>query len=496
MIRAAVGSPALAKEIRALLPLWGISVAALAAAVVWRRDGLLDLALCAYVVGSLAIGAHSTGQEYSHGTLPMLLSQPTDRRRVYLLKSLVAAAMLLTLAVFAGAALSDGWRSGPWPSAIFVLPLFLGLCLAPLVTMVCRSSLAGTILSGSLAGLTWFVTVVIAWYWFGIDAAGDDIVLGRWTLGMIVMCPLVGLLGWRRFARLEASEAASRVLHLPRWLRRATTARRYSPLRALAAKELQLQQLTFVVAGLNVIGWTILLLARSYIATLATFPLGAVVLLYSVGLAIMIGALASAEERQQGTLDWQLLQPTPAWQQWMVKVGVTFGLALVLGAGLPIFLIQLAPLEAFRALRMSGDFAVVIVLLTSSSLYISSLSGSGVRAMVLWLPAAIGIVFFVQGVSRALRWVTSQLASPWMAGIVTGAVAPSSVDPADVFVLAARGLSLTLAPLLVWFAFVNHRSSDRTAGRVLRQALAIAALVTTGMIVVGGVLAFHELSSR
>ena len=99
MIRAAVMSPALSKEIRARLPVWGASVAALAGAFVWREGGSRDMGLFAYVVGSLAIGAHSMGQEYSFRTLPMLLSQPTNRRRLYLLKCVVSAVMLLTLAV-------------------------------------------------------------------------------------------------------------------------------------------------------------------------------------------------------------------------------------------------------------------------------------------------------------------------------------------------------------------------------------------------------------
>ena len=80
MTRTAVLSPALSKEIRALLPLWGASIAALAAAFVWRMAPTSAagpmLALSAYVVGSLAIGAQSVGQEYAYRTLPMLLSQP------------------------------------------------------------------------------------------------------------------------------------------------------------------------------------------------------------------------------------------------------------------------------------------------------------------------------------------------------------------------------------------------------------------------------------
>jgi hypothetical protein len=183
-----------------------------------------------------------------------------------------------------------------------------------------------------------------------------------------------------------------------------------------------------------------------------------------------------------------------AWLQWMVKVGVAFGLALVFGAGLPILLIQLAPHETSSALRMSGDLTVLIVLLTASSIYISSLSGSGVRAMVLSLPAGIGVAFFIRVVTGALGWVMSTLAGPWMGRIVTGAVAPASVDPTDVFMAAARMWSLALVPLLVWFAFANHRSSERTVRRAVGQIATIAAVITIGTVVVGGVLAFYELS--
>src|SRR5688572_33177039 len=108
MTRTAVLSPALSKEIRALFPLWAASIAAIAAGFVWRESHRLVLpgpllALSAYVVGSLAIGAQSVGQEYTYRTLPMLLSQPADRRRIYLLKFVVSGAMLLTLAALAAA---------------------------------------------------------------------------------------------------------------------------------------------------------------------------------------------------------------------------------------------------------------------------------------------------------------------------------------------------------------------------------------------------------
>jgi ABC-type transport system involved in multi-copper enzyme maturation permease subunit len=498
MSRVAVLSPALAKEIRALLPLWGASVAALAAALVWLEGDRLDLGLFAYVVGSLAIGAQSVGQEYTCRTLPMLLSQPADRGRVYLLKFVVSAVMLLTLAVLAaGTMLAKVWRPESPRFPVVILPVLCGLFLAPLLTMICRSTLAGMMLSGSVMGVTWLVTLAIAWFGFGIEPdAAKHMILGRWALGVMMLCPLAGLLGWRRFAGLEATEAASPALNLPRWLSSTQGARLHSPLQALAVKEVHLQQLAFGVAGLYIIVWALLLLAQRHIPSWSTFPLGAVMLLYCMGLAIMIGALASAEERQHGMLDWQLLQPTPAWQQWMVKVGVTLGLALLFGVGLPVLLNQLTPLEGFGALRMIVDLTALMVLLTAGSLYISSLSSSGVRAMVLSLPIGMAVAFFVQMVSGALRWVTLEFAGPWMADIVTGAVAPSSIDPAEVLTYTARAFSLTLAPLLLWFGFVNHRSSERSERRIFQQVASIALLITTGIVLVGVILAFHELHSR
>ena len=502
MTRTAVLSPALAKEIRALLPLWGASIAAIAAAFVWREGHrfLLPgprLALFAYVVGSLAIGAQSVGQEYSYRTLPLLLSQPADRRRLYLRKFVVAAVMLGTLAALAGTTFATAWRPESARLSVVVLPVLCGLFLAPLLTMICRSTLAGMIFGGTAMAMTWFATLAVAWFGFGIDPeATESLMLGRWTLAMVVVCPLAGVLGWLRFRALEAVDVAAPALHLPRWLSNASGARRHHPLRALAVKELHLQQMAFVIAGLHVIGWAVFEALRRYVPSLATFPVGGVLLLYSVGLAIVIGALASAEERQHGTLEWQLLQPSPAWLQWTVKVGVAFGLALLFGVGLPLFLNQLTSGEAVRVIRVVADLTVLIVLLTASSIYISSLSGSGVRAMVLSLPIGMAVASFVQIASGALQWVSLQIAGPLLADVFTGAVAPSSVDPRDVVLYGARGLSLTLAPLLLWFGFVNHTSPERTARRIFQQVAWIALLVMTGIVLVGGVVASYELRSR
>jgi len=180
----------------------------------------------------------------------------------------------------------------------------------------------------------------------------------------------------------------------------------------------------------------------------------------------------------------------------MVKVGVTFGFALLFGVGLPLVLIRLTPHEAFRAIGLSADLAVLIVLLTAGSVYTSSVSSSGVRAMVLSLPIGMAVASFVQMVSGALRWVTLKVAGPLMADIVTGTIAPASLHRADVAVFMGRAFALTLVPLLLWFGFVNHTSSERTGRRIFQQVAAIALLLMTGIILAGGFLAFYELRSR
>jgi hypothetical protein len=469
--RAAVLPPALSKEIRAVFPLWAASVAALAAAaLVWQGGRLVNLGLFAYVSGSLAIGAQSVGHEYAYRTLPMLLSQPADRRRLYLTKCVVSAVMLLLFAALAWTMAADTWQREPDRVPTLILPVLCGLFLAPLLTMICRSTLAGMILTGSLLGLTWIVALAIAWFGFQIaPETAEKAVFDRWLPVAMVLCPLAGLLGWRRFTRLEATEAASPGLPLPRWVTSGPGARRHAPWQALAVKEIHLQQPAFVVVGLYIVSWALIVLAQRYIPSWSTLPLEAVMLLYCMGLTILIGALASAEERQHGTLDSQLLQPAPAWHQWMVKVGVAYALALLFGVGLPVLLSGLTPLEGSRALRIPGHFTELIVLLTAGSLYLSSLSGSGVRAMVLSLPIGIAVAVFIQMVSRALG------------------ISASSMDPAAVVSAAARTCALTLVPLLLWFGFLNHTSSERTGRQLALQVGSIALLITIVLVLVAGV---------
>ena len=114
-------------------------------------------------------------------------------------------------------------------------------------------------------------------------------------------------------------------------------------------------------------------------------------------MAMLIGAMASAEERQLGTAEWQILLPMPAWQQWVLKAGVALGLAVLLGVGLPAALRYFSPAgdDIHQAARAWREITGAVVILTSASLYVSSLCASGVRALVLTFPTIVASALFV-----------------------------------------------------------------------------------------------------
>ncbi len=126
-------------------------------------------------------------------------------------------------------------------------------------------------------------------------------------------------------------------------------------------------------------------------------------MLYGGLLAILMGSLASAEERHLGTLEWQTLLPSPAWQQWAVKVGVMFGLALLLGVALPALLGHaIAGAREYPGRGCGGQVVPIMLLLTASSLYLSSLCKSGVGALVLSFPTIVATFLLARTIRIAV----------------------------------------------------------------------------------------------
>jgi hypothetical protein len=418
MSAAAMMMPVVTKEIRALLPLWAVCVAGISFAIAVGRG--TPFGLFAYGVGALALGAQSIGQEFSFRTLPLLLSQPVTRRRLYWSKAVVLVPMVVTLGALAMFDFTNQVTTAD-PTAValaFTVPVACGLLLAPWLTMVCRSPLAGVVFSLALPGSMF---TLFAW-----AIPGE---VGIWLVSMLVLCAFAGALGWQRFMRLEAIDAAGTAIHLPGW-GRWRTPRPGHPLWMLLRKELRLQQLTFALAGFLVVLWLAL--------TWSLPPSPATAMAFDVftplGLAlltVLAGALASAEERHYGMLASQLLLPVAAWRQWMVKIAVIFGLASLLAT-----------------VSLRAEIVLLANALAAGSLYVSSVSSSAFRAVV----ASLLLLPIVIAASATLM----------------GPLVFESV--------AVMLPGMVMVGLLVWFAFVNHRTAEPGGLRVVLQVAILSSV--------------------
>src|SRR5204862_8354980 len=110
----------------------------LAATVVFRQSH--EFATFTYFIGAAAFGALSIGHEYGCRTLPLLLSQPVSRERVWLAKLGVLAVLLVVLSQIAGAVVFHSVHATESERLAFgILPVLGGLFVAPWLTMASRS---------------------------------------------------------------------------------------------------------------------------------------------------------------------------------------------------------------------------------------------------------------------------------------------------------------------------------------------------------------------
>jgi hypothetical protein len=475
------------KEIRPLLPTWLACVFALVVVGMRGDPKLYAMGLLACALGSVALGALSIGHEYTHRTLALLLTQPASRQRLLLIKLAVLAPMLLTLAALAWGAVLNPLQdldAGPggreWSVAtVILLPLLCALFVAPLLTMLCRNPLAGIVFTITVPGLMHLVGELSAIAKYGLETAdprvADNFGLAVFWWGTVGVCAVAAVSNWLVFLRLEAIEGRDADLRLPEaWVDRseATTtaiapARRH-PVWLLVKKELRLQQMAFVVSGIYLFGWATFSLIENIVPRRFGPPIGALAILYGGLLALLIGALASAEERHIGTLESQVLLPMASWRQWVVKAGTAIALALALGIGWPVLLAFLHP--SADDLRVNLRSVGAVIALTSSGLYASSLCTSGVKALLWSIPGML--VVMIAGVVHALSSTvaTRQAAylSEWL----------------------FFGLAGGLLALVLWFAFRNHRSAERGASRVWWQAIWMAGYLVTGVSVMSIALGY------
>jgi hypothetical protein len=465
-----------AKEVRALLPTWAASMLVLlmARALNDPKFYVMGLLVCGLAV--VALGALSMGHEYTHRTLATLLAQPSPRARLLLTKLMVLVPMLLTLTAVGWVVLLNplntqfqmGGRPGDnWSAPVVImLPAVVSISLAPLLTMLCRSALAGMVFGITIPPVLGLVAQLLALAHYGPaqvnSEAAEHFAATLFWWGMTGISAAGVVSTWLVFRRLEAIEGPIADLQLPAAWRPAEShapAHRH-PVWLLVKKELRLQQMPFVVAGLYLVGWAMLSSIRHFMPEIFGPPFGAVGVFYAGLQALLIGSLASAEERQLGTLQSQVLLPMATWRQWLIKASTALVLAVVLGIGWVVFLSALHP--SADDIRVNPLYFVMVILLTVSSLYVSTLCSSGVKAMLLSLFGAPFLILL-------LRWLDAGLTISLQALGV--ALAPASATAMSLSLWLLAGMAAGYVVLALWFGMLNHRSVERAAARVRPQAI-------------------------
>ena len=213
-----------ATDVRALLPVWGASALTILAESVLRGTPLrsFPLGMFAYIVGSIALGAHAIGHEYTNRTLPALLVQPWKRSSMLLTKAAVLAVMLLALALVAWPVL---FRAEPRAFGLFgrrwplVLPFAGGLFVAPYLSMQLRSQMAAIVFTASIPGTTYLLALLVGLSIYGTDGnAAGQLVVTIWPPAMVFFAAAGAVLSARSFMRLQAIDGGREELQLPRWV--------------------------------------------------------------------------------------------------------------------------------------------------------------------------------------------------------------------------------------------------------------------------------------
>jgi hypothetical protein len=469
------------KEAVAIGPIWLACCIGAAAAPWWRAVGMDLVSALAYVLGSVAIGAHVVGHEYSHRTMGALLAQPLRRTTILAVKLAVLMIALLTLTAIAAAGPDSPIQRFPGhatlDSRVIYLPTLMGLTLAPYLALVARSTLGGAVFSIAVPGLLLIAGdfLGLAIHGFAMPGEVDRFKYQFFPAGTVAACVVAAAAVWRRFARLEVLDDSGGHLSLPIAARPGGPGPARStrhPLWLLAAKEVRLQQMTFVVIAFYLVTALSLWWFERSREISPAIPWEPLHVMYGCLVSMLIGGLASAEERQFGTLAWQGLMPISRRTQFAVKVAVVLGLAIACTVALPAALAVMSaqPLDEAISRGFLTWMCLISCACALGGLYVSTVSSTGVKAVALALPFVACAVVLLRSASLAF----------WL-GVKAGWFdrhwfAVRRVTEAEAQSIAALAL-LAIGVVVVMLAQRNHWSAGRSTAGVALQMTTIAAVV-------------------
>lgn len=442
-------TPLIRKEIRLLLPGW---IAAMILAIVpawiagtaWRLNYSVNVAQSGFwlegvtpvifALGLLLLGLSPFGQEFSQGTFTVLLSQPTERLRIWRTKIALAAAAFLIVWL---AAIVSIWCQyflydyfHPIPNGLYgfrrghVIPpgyyfnfeghfqLFSGafdyaiVFLTVSALVVFSGGLWTTLLLRQVTNAFWFTLLTPLAIILGISSWLSDRVASDQSISRIIVVALTvysvagfiaARLLFRRCQDLQGTGGEISFPSLKKFVGLETTARAHTissrprhRFIALAWKEIQLHQASVLIAAL------ILLLHLSSLVTRHFHPhfmdpdiqfvLGTIWLLWLL-MPILVGCSAIAEERRLGIMESQLSLPMSRRMQLFVKFSIGLILSLLLGAALPLLVEGTKDVNGWLFAVAGGLFFI--------SFYASSMARTVLQAIGLSIVVSAGLFIYI-----------------------------------------------------------------------------------------------------
>jgi len=421
------------KETRALLPMWAAVAALMALPFLLQLRDPRSFSIASFIFGCALLGPVCIGHEFNHRTMGALLAQPVSRRRLWWEKLLLLGAALLSLAWWLAFLVPATWgRPGsvssadatmaivlfylPHPLTAWLLALF-GFCAGPAFTLLARSMIGGVALTFLFPWALLLIGMLLHGILFSPEQA--DLSLIEDTAEGFLLCYLLVsagvssgtlfLVGCRRFQRLEDVNLLAQEFAAPRQfdslfarLTAVLAPGRDSQLANLLRKEVRLQRPAVFVAVFLVALWLAFIVARRVHPALGAEVLIVPSILLGLGIPVIAGIVAVAEERSLGVHEWHLTLPVSARRQWGVKVLVALGVNAVLGILLPGLLAHASSwladnpqLVAEIPGRNVSPLLIANAVIFCAALYASTASANSMRALLgtvaVFLAAAVSM---------------------------------------------------------------------------------------------------------
>jgi ABC-type transport system involved in multi-copper enzyme maturation permease subunit len=438
-----------------------------------------------FVLGIPLLATLSMGNEFQHGTLPLLLSQPIGRMEIWKEKlSVMVVAVLSALSVFCYA-----WRSSLQedPELWVIAGAFLIAMTASATfwTLFARSMLGGLTLNGVNSLIPLAIHERPDW------APKTMMARSLATFALLSYAGVMLWLGRRRLAQFEVTGGMvgddllmAGADTMPGagagWLRCRPT----SAFLNLIRKEFRLLRPVWLISllavpvwiGLPVFGYTVE--RRSAAAVL-------MVLAFTPLIAVLAGTMSLGEERSWGTHSWHMTLPVSAGRQWLIKLVTAMFTGLVCAALLPVSAL-IADKSIFGLPLMSLNLNVgmrwllLVALLSFASFWCACAVKGTVHAALWVFPGLLALLLAGAFGEELARWMMDFVVFRFnFFANFTFTNAVSNMRLIDTAANPMLFAALLFAPMLV-FAVIQSRRLFRkqlqdSALLVLRRLLPLAA---------------------